>query len=427
MTLEWFWAPVLLVARVRFLDVKAPPATNTTMALDLVEILSDLVALPSVNPMGKAVAGPEFFEYRVTDYLEAFFTRIGLPHERQTVEPKRDNIVARLDGNPRPDEGGEIILFEAHQDTVPVTGMTIEPWTPTVRDGRLYGRGSCDIKGGLTAMLGAVARLAVERPPGMPTVVMACTVNEEHGYTGATALTKMWARPGSIFPRKPNAAVVAEPTQLQVVVAHKGVVRWRCHAHGRAAHSSQPKLGVNAIFLMNRVLAALERYQREVTPALGTHRLCGGPTLSVGTITGGLSVNTVPDLCTIEIDRRLIPGERPEDAYRQVIDFIAREIGAEGGIEHEKPFLIGAGLLDDANTTLGERMANAARVAAIRCETIGVPFGTNAAAIAGAGVPSIVFGPGSIDQAHTADEWLPLDQLAQASNALYHFGSRGLQ
>jgi len=150
----------------------------------------------------------------------------------------------------------------------------------------------------------------------MPTILMACTVNEEHGYSGATALTKLWSQPGSIIPRQPDVAVVAEPTQLQVVVAHKGVVRWRCHTHGRAVHSSQPQLGVNAIYKMSRVLAALERYQSEFTPRLRRHALCGQPTLSVGTITGGLSVNTVPDHCTIEIDRRLIPDEKPDDARR---------------------------------------------------------------------------------------------------------------
>jgi acetylornithine deacetylase/succinyl-diaminopimelate desuccinylase-like protein len=396
------------------------------MTLDLVKTLSDLVALPSVNPMGRVVSGPEYLEYRVTDYLEQLFKTLGLPYQRQTVEPRRDNIVARLDGAVPPSEGGPLVLFEAHQDTVPVVGMTIEPWTPVVREGRLYGRGACDIKGGLTAMLGAVARLAQERPRGMPTIVMACTVNEEHGFSGATALTKIWSQAGSIIARQPDAAVVAEPTQLQVVVAHKGVVRWRCHARGRAAHSSQPQLGVNAIFKMSSVLGALERYQSQVAPRLGQHALCGRPTLSVGTIAGGLSVNTVPDCCTIEIDRRLIPGENPNEAYRQVLDFVASELGADPAIEHERPFLIGVGLSDEANGPLAARMVAAAHGAGIPCDAVGVPYGTNAAAIAAAGVPSIVFGPGSIDQAHTADEWLALDQLAQASEALVQFGRTGL-
>jgi acetylornithine deacetylase/succinyl-diaminopimelate desuccinylase-like protein len=396
------------------------------MQLDLIKTLAELVAIPSVNPMGRPVVGPEYFEYRVTDYLESLFQQLRLPYERQTVEPKRDNIVARLDGRIPLDEGGALVLFEAHQDTVPVDGMTINPWVPLVREGRLYGRGACDIKGGLTAMLGALARLAEERPPDMPTIVMACTVNEEHGFSGASALTKMWSQPRSIIPRRPDAAIVAEPTGLQVVVAHKGVVRWRCHAHGRATHSSQPHLGVNAIFKMSRALAALERFQRDVAPTLGIHPLCGRPTLSVGTITGGLSVNTVPDRCTIEIDRRLIPGEDPQAAYRGVVDFISTESGHDSAIEHEEPFLIGVGLLDKNNGQLAERMVAAAARCSIECRTIGVPFGTDAAAIAAAGVPSIVFGPGSIEQAHTADEWLSLDELAKASEALYQFGRAGI-
>lgn len=395
------------------------------MPLDLVQTLSDLVALPSVNPMGLPADGPEFFEYRVTDYLERLFQQLGLPYQRQTVEPKRDNIVARLDGARSPLEGGPLVLFEAHQDTVPVVGMTIEPWNPVVRDGRIYGRGSCDIKGGMVAMLGAVARLAEERPAGLPTIIMACTVNEEHGYSGATALTRMWSQPGSIIPRQPDMAIVAEPTLLQAVVAHKGVVRWRCRTHGRAAHSSQPQLGINAIFKMSRVLDALERYQHEVVPTLRQHPLCGQPTLSVGTIHGGLSVNTVPDNCTIEIDRRLIPGETPDEAYRQVIDHVTAILGADPAVEHDAPFLIGLGLGDQRNGALADRMASAARGAGTACDKVGVPYGTDAAAIAAAGVPSIVFGPGSIDQAHTADEWLELNQLAQASEALYQFGRSG--
>jgi acetylornithine deacetylase len=395
------------------------------MKLDLTQTLSDLVALPSVNPMGRAVEGPEFFEYRVTDYLEMLFQRLKVPYQRQTVAPKRDNIVARIDGARSASEGGSLVLFEAHQDTVPVDGMTIEPWTPVVRDGRLYGRGSCDIKGGLTAMLGAFARLAEERPSDMPTLLMACTVNEEHGYSGATALTELWSQAGSIIPRKPDAAVVAEPTGLQVVVAHKGVVRWRCHAHGRATHSSQPHLGVNAIFKMAPVLDALARYARDVAPGLGNHPLCGHPTLSVGIISGGVSVNTVPDCCTIEIDRRLMPGETPQEAYRHVLDYVKFQTGDDPSIEHAEPFLIGFGLVDTANGALAESMAAAARRAGIASQVVGVPYGTNAAAIAAAGVPSIVFGPGSIDQAHTADEWLSLDQLTQASEALYQFGRGG--
>jgi acetylornithine deacetylase/succinyl-diaminopimelate desuccinylase family protein len=393
------------------------------VAVDLIETLKDLVSIPSVNPMGRPVAGPEFFEYRMTDYLEQLFRRLGLPCERQTIEPLRENILARLDGEIPPEEGGPLLLFEAHQDTVPVDGMTIEPWTPTVRDGRLYGRGSCDIKGGMAVMIAALARLADERPKGRPTIVLACTVNEEHGFTGATALARMWADGRkTIVPRRPDAAIVAEPTGLNVVTAHKGCLRWRARTHGRACHSSQPHRGDNAVYKMARVLTALESYQREVAPQIPPHRLCGQATLSVGTISGGLSVNTVPDLCTIEIDRRLLPGEDNETAYREVVDYVARYPGVDFEVDHEAPFMRGATLSDGPNQPLADRLTGIVRGLVGRCEQIGVPFGTDASKIFADGVPAVVFGPGSIDQAHTADEWVPLDELHHAAEVLYQFG-----
>ncbi len=394
--------------------------------LDLVETLCDLVSIPSVNPMGRPVGGPEFFEYRVTEYLEKLFDRLGLPWERQPIEPQRENIVARLDGDVPPEEGGPLIMFEAHQDTVPVDGMTIDPWTPTIKDGRIYGRGSCDIKGGMCAMLGAVARLAQERPKNRPTIIMACTVNEEHGYSGAAALPKLWDRKDSIIPRRPDLAIIAEPTGLHVVRAHKGACRWRCHAKGRAVHSSRPHLGDNAIYRMGRVALALEAYQKELVPSLPSHPRCGSASLSVGTISGGISVNTVPDECVIEIDRRILPGEEGSQVYRQVVDFVSSRLGDEAAkVVHEEPYLMGRALADDANGDLGGRLQQTAREIFPGCEQIGVPYGTDAAIIAFSGVPAVVFGPGSIDQAHTADEWLELTQLDQASEILYRFARQG--
>jgi acetylornithine deacetylase len=313
-------------------------------------------------------------------------------------------------------------MFEAHQDTVPTDGMTIDPWKPEVRDGRLYGRGSCDIKGGMTAMLSAAARLSAERPARRPTLSIACTINEEFGYSGASDLPKLWQAPGtSILVRRPDAAVVAEPTRLDVVVAHKGAIRWRIHTKGRAAHSSQPHLGENAVFKMARVLLALEAYQKEVAPAIKPHPLCGRVTLSVGIIRGGLSVNTVPDRCTIEVDRRLLPGEDELAAYRQVVDHIEAFPGVDFEVEHDVQFMKGSSLSDGENRPLGELLSATARRLTGRGQIIGVPFGTDASRTSAAGIPSVVFGPGSIDQAHTADEWLPLDELEQASDVLYQF------
>ncbi len=394
------------------------------MPLDPVQTLCDLVRIPSVNPMGRDVDGPEFFEHRVTDYLQALFTRLGLPWQRQTVEPRRDNIVARLDGAKPPKAGGTVLMLEAHQDTVPIDGMTIDPFAAEARDGRIYGRGACDIKGGMAAMLSAVSRLAEERPPAMPTILVVCTVNEEQGFTGAKAISQLWSDGESIFPRPPDAAIVAEPTSLDVVVAHKGCVRWECRIRGRAVHSSRPELGDNAIYKMARVLAVLERYQREVAPTLGEHARCGRPSLSVGTIAGGLSVNTVPDECTIKIDRRLLPDEDPRVAMKHVVEYLAHDTSIDFPVEHDDPFLPSHGLPDRHNIALGEQLRTTANEIAPGRSLVGVPYGTDASTFQAAGVPSVVFGPGSIDQAHTCDEWIETAQLHTAAEVLYRFASK---
>ena len=299
--------------------------------------------------------------------------------------------------------------------------MTIPPWTPTIEGRRLYGRGSCDIKGGLAVMLHALSRLIDERPRGRPTIVVAATVNEEYGFSGAKALVLRWQGESRLLARAPDAVIVAEPTELNVVVAHKGAVRWRLHARGRAAHSSRPGQGDNAIYRMARVLAALERFQKEVAPRLGEHPRCGRPTLSVGTIQGGISVNTVPDECVIEVDRRLIPGEDPVVAYQAICDYVADATANDPLVVHDPPFLSGPGLSDRHNLPFAERLLAAARVSYAKAGAIGVPYGTDAAVISAAGPPTVVFGPGSIDQAHTADEWIDLDQLSAASETLFRF------
>ncbi len=391
------------------------------MPLDVMETLCDLVRLPSVNPMGRDVSGEEYFEYQVTDYLERLFDRLGLPWRRQTIEPRRDNIVARLDGDVPAEDGGTTLMFEAHQDTVPVDGMTIPPWTPTIREGRVYGRGACDIKGGMACMLAALSRLAEERPRGRPTLVMACSVNEEHGFGGAPRIHELWDGGSGFLPRAPDAVIVAEPTLLDVVVAHKGALRWRCHAHGRAGHSSQPQLGDNAIYRMARVLEALERYARDVVPALGRHPLVGHPTLSVGLISGGVSVNTVPDRCTIEIDRRVLPAENPQAALEHVEAFVAEAVAGDPLVEQEPPYLISSGLSDELSRDFAARLSRTIRRYGGSGRCVGVPYGTDAPAFSSRGIPTVVFGPGSIEQAHTADEWVAIDQLHTATEILYEF------
>jgi len=370
-------------------------------------LLSDLVAIPSVNPMGRGLSGPGFGEAGMSDYLEAWFRDLGVAVERRVVAPGRDNVIARYEA-PRP---GRTILFDAHQDTVPTDGMTIDPFRPEIRDGRLHGRGSCDIKGGMAAMLTAFARLVRERPGDSSSVVMACTVDEEFTHIGSSLL----AGDVSGF----DLGIIAEPTKLDIVEAHKGALRWKIRAEGTACHSSTPDLGDNAIYRMAGVVSALAEFAKTLRDAPTSPRL-GPQTLSVGRIEGGTSVNVVPDWAEIEIDRRLNGMEPPGGAVAEVEAYVRARLGNLDRIAFLPPFVRMPALLPIRdNPHLPPVKAAIARVGGREPEVLGVPYGTDAGPLGEAGLPCFVFGPGDIAQAHTKDEWIDLDQLRLGSEMYF--------
>lgn len=393
--------------------------------LDHVAVLADLVRRPSVNPMGRTVSGPEFLEGRVSEYLVQRFAAAGMRWARQAVAPGRDNVLAVLEAT---EPGCPTVLWDAHQDTVPVDGMTIEPFTPTVRDGRLFGRGACDVKGGMASMLVALEQLR-RQPRRSLRVVFAASVNEEFGFSGAKAVARLWQGlagelPASDGPAaelvggRPAAAIVAEPTGLDIVTTHKGAIRWRIVAHGRACHSAFPEKGANAIYPAARVALAIETLAAELQQREPDHP-CGPPTLSIGTVHGGTGVNLVPDRVVFEIDRRLLPGESAEAARQEVIDRVAHALGDHAAaIEHEPAFLASSGLPAELGGVIAASIQTAAADIDRTPALVAARYGTNASIYAAAGVPAVVFGPGSIAQAHTIDEWIDLDEVGAAAAIL---------
>lgn len=389
---------------------------------DTLATLANLVRRPSVNPMGRDVSGPEYLEGRVTEYLVQRFATVGLPCCRQKVAPGRENVFARVEATV-PD--APVILWDAHQDTVPVDGMTIDPFTPAVRDGRLSGRGACDVKGGMAAMLMALDRLRGSNAARHATVLFAATVNEEFGFSGAKALARLWSEPTAdelpadaavraFLGAPPVAAIIAEPTDLDIVTQHKGAVRWRIRVRGRACHSSFPERGVNAIYPAGRVILAIESFAKELLARNPDHP-CGPPTLSLGTIHGGSGVNLVPDLVVLEVERRVLPGESPGAARDEVIERIAAATG-EAIVEYDEPFLESGGMsaAHPAAAALADWLTAAAASHGATPRRLAARYGTNASVYAAAGVPCVVFGPGSIAQAHTVDEWIEVAQVEAA-------------
>ncbi len=401
------------------------------MSLFVKDLLRDLVCIPSVNPAfspeDEALAGEE----KITRFLEELFQNRGWPWLRQTVHPGRENIVVVCRAGAGAEARGTM-LWEVHQDTVGIAGMTIDPFGATESEGRLWGRGACDVKGGMAAMLAALVRVEEESVELQQTVVLAMTINEECGFTGVKALCRLWGDASEkeevrgplslaeLRGLRPTRAIVAEPTLLDVVVAHKGSVRWRCHVRGKAAHSSQPERGCNAITGMAQVVQAIDRYQEQVLSKRSAHAMCGGPTVCVGTIQGGTGVNTVPDHAVIDIDRRLVPGESPEEAYEELVAFVAEHTQSSAAtIEHEPPSSRSTGLCDGENRDWAETIVSTVRGVGPSSGLIGVPYGTDAWALAEAGIPTVVFGPGSIDQAHTIDEWIDVEQLELAVDVYF--------
>ncbi|MPZ20617.1 MAG: ArgE/DapE family deacylase [Luteitalea sp.] len=359
----------------------------------LVEVLGDLIAINSINPSYPG-GRPE---QAIQAYVERFFRCHSIEVVRQELEPGRSNVIGILAGK----TPGRRLLFEAHCDTVGVERMAA-PFEPRREGNRVYGRGACDDKGGLAAMMCALASLRQHgiTPPAEMWVVSA--VDEEHTFRGVARLMQGL---------RAAAAIVAEPTELRMVIASKGCLRWRVAVEGRAVHSSKPHLGVSAIDGMARLLVALQEDSRELERH--AHALVGSPTLTVGRIDGGTQVNIVPDRCTIEIDRRVIPGEAPETVFAHYRALVHRIIEREPELKvHvEPPFVVDYPLETPATAAIVETVASALREVGLNDEPAGAVFGSDASKLSAGGFPSVILGPGSIDHAHTVDEFVEVDQL----------------
>lgn len=372
--------------------------------VDAAELLSRLVACPSVNPARGKAAGPPFGEGPLTELLASVLGPWGAQVRRIEIAPGRFNFIARFEGaDPR-----RSLLLETHADTVSADGMTVAPFAPAIRDGRLYGRGSCDAKGPMAAMLLGIreAVAAGGRPPA--TLHFVATGDEEFGATGAHRLMADGFRA--------DAAVVGEPTGLAIVHAHKGAYRFRIVTHGCAAHSSDPRRGINAIARMATIVQALEGPLAVRLAAAPAHPVLTPPTVSVGLIRGGTQINIVPDRCEIEVDRRTLPGESREAVERQCREAVASMASTPAAPDYDfEPTEWYPGMEEDPRGPAASVVAAACEKVLGRAEFRGAPWASNAGIFREAGIPSVVFGPGFIAQAHTAEEYIDLDQVVRAA------------
>jgi acetylornithine deacetylase/succinyl-diaminopimelate desuccinylase-like protein len=359
-------------------------------------------------------------EKRVADFLASFAARAGLDVEFQKVAPGRSNVIARL---LPPGKIRQTILLAPHLDTV---GAGDSQFVPRRKNGRLYGRGACDTKGSVAAMLTALCELAnAKSRPRETEIVFAGLVDEENAQIGSRALVRSSAfrrlgQPAATTDRLKAGlqtavlAIVGEPTRLQVVTAHKGSLWLQLETRGRAAHGATPQLGQNAIYEMARIVAALEtdyaaRLRKRRHPLLGT------ATVNVGTISGGAQPNIVPDGCAITIDRRTLPGETEAGVRREIAALLrARKLSARISSKKLAP-------CPPLETSPKLPLVRHFLRSTGQTRPAGVDFFCDAAVLSAGSISSVVFGPGDIAQAHTADEWISLAVLEHGKNLLLNF------
>lgn len=366
----------------------------------LSKLTAELVAIPSMNPLDGPI-GNGRGEGDVAAFVASRLEEAGIDVELREGAPGRPSVVARIPG-----QSEDAVWFDSHLDTVSVEGMAFEPFEGRIEGDTLFGRGSADDKGSVAAMMAAAMAVAKsgETPPA--TVIFTATADEEYRMSGMLGLLEsgLTARAG----------IVGEPSGLEIVIAHKGVARFTVSTSGKAVHSSRPEDGVNAIYRMGKVLAAIEAYAKGGV-GRETHPMLGKATLSVGVVRGGEFVNVVPDRCEIDVDRRLLPDEDGRRAVSTVREYLANALQDDVGLKVAAPSLVVPAMSIISDHPLVQAVASVVREVTGKAPLNGMQGTTHAGQMAGAGIPAIVFGPGRMGQAHTAAEELDLNQLEQAA------------
>jgi acetylornithine deacetylase len=359
---------------------------------ELTELLAYLVSIDSTNPdLVPGGAG----EAEIAAFIANWLERAGLEVKVIDSAAGRPNVIAIARGT----GGGKTLMLNGHMDTVD-KGEMVNPHTPHIEGSRMYGRGAYDMKGGLAACMVAAANAAERTLRG--DVIVTAVADEEYASIGTAEVARHYHAEG---------AIVAEFTELQVILAHKGFVWFDVESIGRAAHGSRPDLGVDAIAHMGRVLVELEALGQTLREE-PTHPLLGSGSVHASLIRGGRELSSYPDRCTLSIERRTLPAESPESVEAALLGIVERLEDADPSFQA----VIRRGLdrapletPEEAEITRAVQGA-ATKVLGHPAPIAGVPFWTDAALLSAAGIPSLLFGPAGAG-AHAAEEWVDLDSV----------------
>jgi acetylornithine deacetylase/succinyl-diaminopimelate desuccinylase-like protein len=359
--------------------------------------LAALVALDTQNPPGR--------EAEAAGFVAALLAAEGLAVELDEYKPGRVNVIGRLSNGP-----GPVFAFNTHMDVVPVGGgWSGDPLRLAARDGRYYGRGTCDCKGPLAAMVEAIRMLVADRASWSGTLLAVFVADEEVASEGARRFAA--SRPAIDF------AVVGEPTSNQVVIAHKGSLRPLVRVEGRMAHSSTPDLGENAIYGAARIVPMVEAFHRDVVRHR-THPLVGAASLTITRCIAGVADNVVPDRCDLLLDRRMVPGEDEGAARAEIEALVASahdRLGVRASVAEYRPTTGGATEIAADRPIVRAALAASVRHGAAETGPIGFQGACDLVHFRGIGADGLVTGPGDLAVAHKPDEFVPVDEFERSS------------
>ena len=365
-----------------------------------IALLRDLVAIDSVNPtLVPGARGEADIARRLADELRAW----GLAVEITDVVPGRPNVVGVLEGR----QSGRTLMLCGHTDTVGITGMP-RPFDAEIRDGKLFGRGSQDMKGGVAAMVGAARRIVESGGLDRGRLMIAAVADEEHSSLGADALVEAW---------RADAAVVTEPTGLDVAVAHKGFQWIVVETRGRAAHGSRPRDGRDAIMRMGRVLSRLEQLEKKLRSG-SSHRLLGAASLHASIINGGEELSSYPARASLQFERRTLPGESLDVGLREVLGILDQLRKEDAEFEGDAQMVFGREPYEiDPSSPVPDALVRAATAVGCNTRQVGMTFWTDAAILGAAGIPTVLFGPGGAGL-HSTEEYVLIDDVSRCRDAL---------
>jgi acetylornithine deacetylase len=363
----------------------------------LTQLLADLVAIDSVNPdLVPGGAGENAIAHFMADWLRNAHLAVHLDE----VLPNRPNVIAIARGT----GGGKTLLLNGHTDTVTVAGMAT-PHQPRIKANRMYGRGAYDMKCGIAACMVAIAKAKKLNLRG--DVIFTGVMDEEYAGLGTMDVAKKYSA---------AAAIVAEPTEMQLVTAHKGFVWFDVETHGIAAHGSRPDLGIDAISKMGAVLVELDTLNTQLLNHSSPHPLLGTGSLHGSLITGGQELSSYPEKCLLQIERRTLPGETPKIAEAQITHILQRMAAQDPHFKFTLRRGVNRAPMETAKTSLIASLIkqHAQAITQQPTKIVGAPYWTDAATLAQAGTPAVLFGPSGAG-AHAIEEWVDLDSVHQCT------------